>query len=102
MAVKDVISANLPVLRELRGRMGQAELAERVGISRRTLARLEAGEVNDPGVELVQQLAAALGVPLSALGDESLVLEQIALPKSACDRARTARGWRAIVAALRE
>ena len=58
MAMVDVISVNLPVLRELSGKMGQLELAERVGVSRRTIARIENAQVGDPGVDV---LALALG-----------------------------------------
>ena len=67
MAVIDVISANLPILRELRGRIGQLELAERVGVSRRTIARLENAEVMDPGVDLVRRIGRELGVSLAVL-----------------------------------
>ena len=64
MAAIDVISANLPILRELRNRIGQLELADRVGVSRRTIARLEKAEVADPGVDLMSRIATELGATL--------------------------------------
>ena len=82
----DVISANLPLLRELRGRLGQLELAEQVGVSRITIARLEGGEVADPGVDLARRLAEALGVTLSMLTESRLRALTLPLPKKLCDR----------------
>ena len=65
MELTRILATNLRVLRELRGRLGQLELAQRVGVSRRTIARLENAEVADPGVDQVRGLAAALRVPTS-------------------------------------
>jgi transcriptional regulator with XRE-family HTH domain len=53
MDVTKILAANLRVLRELRGKLGQLELGQRVGVSRRTIARLESAEVGDPGVDQV-------------------------------------------------
>ncbi len=78
MTPKDVIAANLRMLRELRTRLGQLELAQRVGVSRRTIARLENAEVADPGIEQVQSLAAALGVTPHML--TTMELEPITIP----------------------
>jgi transcriptional regulator with XRE-family HTH domain len=86
MAIIDVISANLPVLRDLHERMGQLELAERVGVSRRTIARIENAEVSDPGIDLIARIAGELGVSLSLLAEEELQLVTLALPASLCDR----------------
>ena len=72
MPLIDVISANLPILRELRGRIGQLELAERVGVSRRTIARLENAEVSDPGVDLVSRIGRELGVSLAVLTESKI------------------------------
>ncbi|TNF64718.1 MAG: XRE family transcriptional regulator, partial [Deltaproteobacteria bacterium] len=72
MAAIDVISANLPILRELHSRVGQLELAQRVGVSRRTIARLENAEVSDPGVDLMKRIAKELGVTLSLLTENKL------------------------------
>jgi len=84
MALIHVISANLPVLRELRDRIGQLELAERVGVSRRTIARLENAEVNDPGVELMGRIGRELGVSLAVLTEGEVQAVTIALPKDVC------------------
>lgn len=81
MSAIDVISANLPILRELRGRLGQHELAERVGVSRRTIARLENAEVADPGVDLIQRIATELGVTLALLTGSKLSASTLALPQ---------------------
>ena len=86
METIDVISANLPLLRELRDRLGQLELSEQVGVSRRTIARLEGGEVADPGVDLARRLAAALGVTLSMLTETRLRAATLPLPDKLCDR----------------
>lgn len=86
MASIDVISANLPILRELRGRIGQHELAERVGVSRRTIARLESGEVTDPGVDLMSRIAGELGVTLSHLTETRIRAVTLALPEDICAR----------------
>ncbi|MDH3199811.1 MAG: helix-turn-helix domain-containing protein [Myxococcales bacterium] len=86
MASIDVISANLPILRELRDRIGQHELAERVGVSRRTIARLESGEVADPGVDLVHRIASQLGVSLSHLTETRLRAVTLPLPEDICAR----------------
>ena len=86
MATIDVVSANLPILRELRARLGQQALAERVGVSRRTIARLESGEVTDPGVDLMSRVAAELGVTLALLTDSPVRAVTLPLPEDVCDR----------------
>ena len=85
MAVIDVISANLPVLRELAGKMGQLELAERVGVSRRTIARMESAQVGDPGVDLVGRVGAELGVSVALLTESELQPVELALPADVVD-----------------
>lgn len=85
-SAKKTIATNLPVLREICGRLGQLELAQQVGVSRRTIARLEAGEVADPGVEQLQRIAKALGVTLQLLAEQPLVPATIAVPKHVRDR----------------
>lgn len=82
----DVISANLPLLRELRNRIGQLELAEQVGVSRRTIARLENSEVADPGVDLMTRIAKALGVSLALLTERKAEQVTLALPNDVCKR----------------
>lgn len=101
MSVVDVISANLPVLRELRGRVGQVELAEAVGVSRRTIARLENGEVSDPGVELMGRIAAELGVTLALLTECKLTPVTLALPDDIVARLDSADGPETLSAMVR-
>lgn len=92
MAPIDVISANLPILRELRNRIGQLELAERVGVSRRTIARLENAEVADPGVDLMSRIAKELGVSLSLAAGSKLRVVTLALPEDICERLASTEG----------
>jgi transcriptional regulator with XRE-family HTH domain len=86
MASIDVISANLPILRELRNRIGQHDLAERVGVSRRTIARLESGEVADPGVDLMRRIANELRVSLAHLTETRIRAVTLPLPEDICAR----------------
>ena len=97
----DAISANLPILRELSDRMGQADLAAHVGVSRRTIARLENGEVADPGVDLTRRIAAELGVTLSMLTENRLRAITLALPEKLCARLRTREGPRLLETMVR-
>ncbi len=92
MASIDVISANLPILRELRNRIGQLELAERVGVSRRTIARLENTEVADPGVDLMRRVGRELKVSLALLTGNKLRAVTIALPEDVCERLESKDG----------
>ena len=92
MAAIDVISANLPILRELHNRIGQLDLAQRVGVSRRTIARLENAEVTDPGVDLMGRIAKELGVSLSLITESKLRAVTVALPEEVCDRLGSAEG----------
>jgi putative transcriptional regulator len=50
-------------LRFERGEMTQAELAERVGVTRQTIIAIEQGRYS-PSLEMAFQIAAAMGVPL--------------------------------------
>ncbi|MBW2159570.1 MAG: helix-turn-helix transcriptional regulator, partial [Deltaproteobacteria bacterium] len=86
MPAIDVISANLPILRELRNRIGQLDLAQRVGVSRRTIARLENAEVADPGVDLLRRIAEELGVTLSLITESKLRAITLPLPEDVCER----------------
>lgn len=81
MSTQEVIAANLRALRDLRG-MSQLDLAERVGVSRRTIARLEAGDIADPGVQQVQNLAEALGVTVPLLIEQKLKTVKIPIPEA--------------------
>ncbi|UCF46510.1 MAG: helix-turn-helix transcriptional regulator [Myxococcales bacterium] len=101
MAAIDVISANLPILRELHSRVGQLELAQRVGVSRRTIARLENAEVSDPGVDLMKRIAKELGVTLSLLTENKLRAVTVALPEDVCRRLESGEGPEILEAMVR-
>ncbi len=92
MVLTRILATNLRFLRELRGRLGQLELAQRVGVSRRTIARLENAEVADPGVEQVRGLAAALQVPFELLVTRTLVPVTIPVPEEIRDRLESEEG----------
>lgn len=79
MSTKDVIAANLRTLRKVRG-LSQPELAAKVGISPRTIARLEAAQVADPSINHVRDLARALGVTVDLLSETALEPLTIAVP----------------------
>ena len=79
MSTKDVIAANLRTLRKVRG-LSQPELAAKVGISPRTIARLEAAQVADPSINHVRDLARALGVTVDLLSESALEPLTIAVP----------------------
>lgn len=91
MSTKDVIAANLRTLRKVRG-MSQPELAERVGISPRTVARLEAGQVADPSINHVRDLSRALGVTVDMLSESELAPLTIAVPSKLRDVLQTPEG----------
>jgi putative transcriptional regulator len=50
-------------LRFARGEMTQAQLADRVGVTRQTIIAIEQGRYS-PSLEMAFQIAAVLGVPL--------------------------------------
>jgi transcriptional regulator with XRE-family HTH domain len=79
MTTKDVIATNLRTLRKVRG-LSQPELAAKVGISPRTIARLEAGQVADPSINHVRDLARALGVTVDLISESELLPLTIAVP----------------------
>lgn len=97
----DVISANLPILRELRDRIGQLELAQKVGVSRRTIARLENADVNDPGVDLVARIGRELGVTSSMLTESKLRALSLALPEDVAARLESQEGPELLEAMIR-
>src|SRR5688572_7888222 len=88
---KDVIATNLRTLRKVRG-LSQPELAAQVGISPRTLARLEAGEVADPSINHVRALSRALGVTVDLLSESELRPITIAVPAELCATLDTPEG----------
>lgn len=77
---RDILARNLRVLRELRGRIGQLDLAKQIGVSRRTVARLESADVADPGVDQVRRLADSLGVSMELLATRELRAVTLPLP----------------------
>jgi transcriptional regulator with XRE-family HTH domain len=116
MSTKDVIAANLRTLRKVRG-LSQPELASKVGISPRTIARLEAAQVADPSINHVRDLARALGVTVDLLSESALEPLTIAVPvklKSVLDtpeglgllaellERERVRGRQAVLAAMRQ
>lgn len=81
--------------------MSQLELADRVRVSRRTIARLESGEVADPGVDLMRRIAEELGVSLTLLTDVPLQAITLPLPADLCDSLPTPAALDAITQTLR-
>lgn len=101
MASINVISANLPVLREICDRIGQLELAQKVGVSRRTIARLEKAEVADPGLDLMSRIGSALGVTLPVLTERTLRAVTLALPEDVCNLLASPEGPQTLDAMIR-
>lgn len=60
------LSNQIRTLRFMAGEMTQAELGERVGVTRQTIAAIEAGKYS-PTLELAFRLADAFGKPLDAV-----------------------------------
>jgi transcriptional regulator with XRE-family HTH domain len=50
-----------------RVRLSQAALAKKARVSQPYLSQLEAGTYKNPSIEILQRLAKALGVPVTAL-----------------------------------
>ena len=98
---KDVIAANLRTLRKVRG-LSQPELAQKVGISPRTIARLEAGQVADPSINHVRALARSLGVTVDLLSESELKPLTIAVPARLHETLATPEGLEQLSAALRQ
>jgi transcriptional regulator with XRE-family HTH domain len=48
-------------------RLSQADLADRAGVSRYTIVRLESGDYTNPGLDLLGKIAGALGVGVHEL-----------------------------------
>ena len=91
MSTKDVIAVNLRTLRKVRG-LSQPELAAKVGVSPRTIARLEAAQVADPSINHVRDLARALGVTVDLLSESTLEPLTIAVPVNLKDVLDTPEG----------
>ena len=50
-----------------RSHLTQAELAQRVGVSRAAIAELEAGRIQQPRAAVFARLSAVLGIPMAIL-----------------------------------
>lgn len=59
-----VIHNSLRTLRFLNGEMSQAELGRRIGLTRQTVAAIEAGKYS-PSLEAAFRIADVFGVPLT-------------------------------------
>jgi putative transcriptional regulator len=58
-----MVTNNIRTLRFTHGELTQAELAERVGLTRQTIIAIEQGKYS-PSLEVAFQIAAVFGVPL--------------------------------------
>jgi putative transcriptional regulator len=57
------LSNRVRVLRFLHGEMSQAELGQKIGVTRQTIAAIEGGKYS-PSLEAAFQIAQVFGVPL--------------------------------------
>nr|WP_233149688.1 helix-turn-helix transcriptional regulator [Kineosporia sp. A_224] len=60
------VTNSIRALRFSHGEMTQAQLADRVGVTRQTLIAIEQGKYS-PSLEVAFQIARAFGVPLDAV-----------------------------------
>ena len=60
------LTNNLRALRFHHGEMTQAELGQRIGVTRQTIAAIEAGKYS-PSLEAAFRIAEVFGVPLDAV-----------------------------------
>jgi putative transcriptional regulator len=63
---KPPISNDIRTLRFLAGEMTQAELGEKIGVTRQTIAAIEAGKYS-PTLEAAFRIARVFGKPLDAV-----------------------------------
>ncbi len=61
--IKGSISNRIRILRFQNGEMSQAELGERIGVTRQTIAAIEAGKYS-PSLEAAFRIAHAFDMPL--------------------------------------
>lgn len=61
--IRGVITNNIRTLRFHHGEMTQAELGQRIGVTRQTIAAIEAGKYS-PSLEAAFRIAAVFEVPL--------------------------------------
>jgi putative transcriptional regulator len=60
------VSNDIRVLRFANGEMTQAELADRIGVTRQTVIAIEQGRYS-PSLEMAFQIARVFGVPLDSV-----------------------------------
>ena len=75
------LSNRIRVLRFLNGEMSQAELGQRIGVTRQTIAAIEAGKYS-PSLEAAFRIAHVFNVPL----DEVFQWDAGAAPGPASDK----------------
>ena len=63
---KSAITNQIRTLRFMAGEMTQAELGERIGVTRQTIAAIEAGKYS-PTLEAAFRIAQVFGKPLDAV-----------------------------------
>lgn len=61
--MKGTLTNRMRVLRLEHGQMTQSDLGQRIGVTRQTIAAIEAGKYS-PTLEAAFRIAAAFGVPL--------------------------------------
>ncbi|MEA2665677.1 MAG: hypothetical protein QOI11_2621 [Candidatus Eremiobacteraeota bacterium] len=84
----EILRVNL-IVERARARLSQTELAERAGVARPTISRIERA-VGDVGVEVVDRIAAALGITVARLfepvdakpADDDEIARRAAAPRS--------------------
>ena len=62
--MKGTLSNRIRTLRFLNGEMSQAELGQRIGVTRQTIAAIEAGKYS-PSLEAAFRIAQVFDVPLA-------------------------------------
>lgn len=62
--MQGTISNNIRILRFHHGEMSQAQLGQRIGLTRQTVAAIEAGKYS-PSLEAAFRIAQVFGVPLT-------------------------------------
>lgn len=98
----EALRANI-IFGRARTQLSQEALAERAGISRPTISRIERG-VGDVGIDVVQRIADALGVPIGELfiPPSAGPVDDDELARRAADPASEFVDARAVLAAIDE
>ena len=73
---KEILASNV-LFQRARLRLSQTELAERSSVSRTWISRIEGAAAESPGLDVIERIANALGVPIAQLfvdhGDDETV-----------------------------